>query len=64
MDCNRCGSKMFRATLTGGLWPVLLTNKKKGFAEEEKRCAVLCYVCPQCGSVELFAEDPKKLQLN
>ena len=54
---------MFRATLTGGLWPVLLTNKKKGFAEEEKRCAVLCYVCPQCGSVELFAEDPKKLQL-
>lgn len=56
---------MFHANLTGnGLYPALLTNKKKGVFESEKRSAVLCYVCPQCGYIELYAEDPKGLKLD
>jgi len=65
MKCNKCDTEMFRANLTGnGLYPVLLTNKKKGVFEPERRSAVLCYVCPQCGHIELYAENPKELKLD
>ena len=65
MKCNKCDSEMFHANLTGnGLYPALLTNKKKGVFESEKRSAVLCYVCPQCGYIELYAKDPKQLKLD
>lgn len=66
MKCIKCGEEMFRAQLTDGasLCPVRLTNKKKGFLEPEKRSAVLCYVCPKCGYLELYAEEPQKLKLD
>ncbi len=65
MKCNKCDTEMFHANLTGnGLYPALLTNKKKGVFESEKRSAVLCYVCPQCGYIELYAEDPKGIKLD
>ena len=66
MKCGKCGEEMFRAQLTDGasLFSVRLTNKKKGFLESEKRSAVLCCVCPKCGYLELYAEDPKGLKLN
>ena len=66
MKCGKCSGEMFRAQLTDGvsLLPVRLTNKKKGFLEPEKRSAVLCYVCPKCGYLELYAEDPKRLALD
>lgn len=55
---------MVRANLTGnGLYPVLLTTKNKGVFEPERRGTVLCYVCPQCGRIELYAENPKGLKL-
>ena len=65
MKCNKCDTEMLRAYLTGnGLYPVLLTNKKKGVFETERRSAVLSYVCPQCGHIELYAENPQKLKLD
>ena len=65
MKCSKCSEEMFHAQLTGNtLYPVLLTNKKKGFMESEKRSAVLCYVCPKCGYIELYAEEPKKLKID
>ena len=65
MKCSKCDAEMFRATLTGnGVYPALLTNKKKGAFEHEKRSAVLCYVCPQCGYIELYAENPQELKLD
>ena len=44
--------------------PLILTNKKKGILEPEKRCYVLCHVCPECGYIELYAEKPKELKID
>ena len=55
---------MYNARLTGNaLYPLILTNKKKGIWESEKRCYVFCYVCPNCGYIELYAEKPKELKI-
>ena len=65
MQCTKCDTEMFNAKLTGDiLHPVMLTNKKDGIWEPEKRCYVLCYVCPNCGYIELYAEKPKELKLD
>ena len=65
MRCTKCDTEMFNAKLTGNtLYPLILTNKKKGMFEPEKRCNVLCYVCPECGYIELYAENPKGLKIN
>ena len=65
MKCAKCAAEMFCANLTGNtLYPVVLTNRKKGIFESEKRSAVLCRVCSQCGYVELYAEDPKGLKMD
>ena len=38
MRCNKCNAEMFDAKLTGNtLYPLILTNKKKGLLESEKR---------------------------
>ena len=64
MKCNKCDKEMFLARLTGNnLYPVFLKNKKKGLLEPEMCCDVLCYVCPDCGKIELYAENPKKLKV-
>ena len=65
MKCNKCDTEMFNAKLTGNLiHPLMLTNKKPGVWEPEKRSNVLCYVCPNCGYIELYAEKPKELKLD
>ena len=65
MKCVKCGIEMFQANMSGnGLYPVLLTNKKKGVFENEKRTQVLCYVCSDCGYIELYAEKPNELKLD
>jgi len=63
MNCLRCKKEMIRASLKGdGVGTnVYLANKKKGLFETEKRSAVSCYVCPDCGYVELNANDAKQL---
>ena len=65
MRCNKCNAEMYNAKLTGNtLYPLILTNKKKGMLEPEKRCYVLCYVCPECGYIEIYAEKPKELKID
>lgn len=65
MKCDRCEIEMFKAKMVGAQFvEILLTNKKKGVFETEKRSTVSCYVCPECGHIELVANDPKGLQMN
>lgn len=65
MRCAKCAAEMFAAKLTGNsLYPLILTNKKKGMFESEKRCNVLCHVCSECGYIELYAENPGELKLD
>ncbi len=64
MKCERCEIEMFKAKMVGAQFvEILLTNKKKGVFETEKRSTVSCYVCPECGHIELIANDPKGLQI-
>lgn len=35
--------------------------KKKGFFDSMKRSAISCHVCPNCGYIELRADDPGQL---
>lgn len=64
MKCNRCEIEMFKAKMSSSpFFEIMLTNKKKGAFESEKRSAVLCYVCPECGHIELIANNPKGLQI-
>ncbi len=64
MKCDRCEIEMFKAKMVGAQFvEILLTNKKKGVFETEKRSTVSCYVCPECGHIELIANDPKGLQM-
>ena len=65
MRCTKCDTEMFNAKLIGNaLYPLILTNKKEGLFKVEKRCNALCYVCPECGYIELYAEKPKELKLD
>ncbi len=69
MKCGRCEAEMYQAKLDAKivgaqLVEILLVNRKKGLFSSEKRSAVSCYVCPECGHIELFADDPKGLQID
>lgn len=63
MNCLRCNEEMIRASLKGDAvgTVVYLANKKKGIFETEKKSSVSCYVCPNCGYVELNADNAKQL---
>ena len=65
MKCDRCEVEMFKAKMVGAQFvEILLVNKKKGIFESEKRSTVSCYVCPECGHIELVADNPKGLQID
>jgi len=65
MKCERCRAELFKARMVGAqLVEILLVNKKKGVFEQEKRSTVSCYVCPECGHIELIADHPADLQVN
>ncbi|MBD5134434.1 MAG: hypothetical protein HDT39_00515 [Lachnospiraceae bacterium] len=59
MECIKCNTNMKSVTMYGGVMPVYLEFKKKGILETEKRSMVECYVCPQCGYIELKAKNPE-----
>ena len=63
MNCAKCDTKMFRAKMDGGYLglPVRLTNIKKGVFDPEKACLVTCSVCPSCGYIELYDNDPQSV---
>ena len=63
VKCVKCDSEMIQAVLTGNnIYPLFLKNKRNGIIDSEKRADVICYVCPECGYIELYAKDPKKLK--
>lgn len=66
MKCLRCQDEMFTAQICGNVsgMEVYLSNKKKGILETEKRSAVICYVCPSCGHIELIAKDAQNLKID
>ena len=66
MECLRCKKEMIQANLKGDVMGmnVYLANKKKGIFETEKRSSVTCFVCPDCGYVELNADNAKQLVLD
>lgn len=64
MKCIKCETEMFKADLTGGLYSLMVRNKKKGVFEDEKRSSVSCYVCENCGYIALYADNPKDLKLD
>ena len=66
MNCMKCKTEMFSAKLCADTFGMgaYLTNKKKGLLESEKQCAIKCFVCPNCGYVELQADEPKKIRID
>ncbi|MBO7451311.1 MAG: hypothetical protein J6U54_13185 [Clostridiales bacterium] len=62
MICMKCKTEMFEANLVGANFvPVSLTINKRRLFDIEKRGNAKCFVCPECGYIELQAIDPKKL---
>lgn len=63
MRCSKCDTEMFNAKLTANnLYPVILTDKENGIFKLHKKSDVLCCVCPKCGYIELYAENPEELK--
>lgn len=63
MKCCKCNAEMFTANANvGGVYALTLTQTKKSVWEADKRCGVICYVCPDCGYIELYAEKPKAIK--
>lgn len=60
MQCFKCKADMKVVKLIGDVtgMPVYIANKKKGILNPETRSNVECFVCPQCGYIELKAEQP------
>ncbi len=65
IKCDKCNVEMFTSNICSVIpatIPVILENKNKGFFETTCRSEVECYVCPECGHIELYAKDPKKIR--
>ena len=63
MKCGKCEEDMFKAELRGHYNRVWLRNKEPGLTGIHKTGTVSCHVCPACGYIELYADDPKRLIL-
>lgn len=63
MECIKCKGKMINAKIVGDIYGVglSLTNKKKGVFEILHQSTVSCFVCVECGYIELKADKPKDL---
>lgn len=61
MECKKCKNEMKKVTFATGAVPTqpYLWYKKKGIFETEKRSNVSCYVCVECGKIELIADEPQ-----
>ena len=61
MRCIHCESEMKVVSMVGDMYGmnVYLENNRKHIFDSVKRSPVECYVCTQCGYVELKAQKPK-----
>lgn len=63
--CDKCDVEMFTADICSifpSPAPLILRKRNKGFFETECRSELECYVCPECGYIELYAKEPKKIR--
>ena len=64
MNCEKCDTAMFQANMVDGGHmglPILLTSIKKGLLDPQKASSLKCLVCPSCGKIELYADDPQTI---
>lgn len=60
MNCTKCNAEMKTVTIAGTMGtPFYLRHKPSGFLSAEKRSGIECYVCPDCGYIELKAVNPE-----
>jgi len=61
MKCFKCNNVMKSVKMSGSVQgiPLYLSYKKKGVFETAKESAVECFVCANCGYVELCAKTPE-----
>ena len=61
MECKKCKNEMKKVNFVTGAFPTqpYLLYKEKGILEMEKRSDVSCYVCVECGKIELIADEPQ-----
>ena len=62
MECMKCRTEMKAVQMIGQGYPIWVMAKKKSIWDSEKLCTVDCWVCPQCGYIELKAEKPELFQ--
>ena len=61
MECIHCKSEMKKAKMFAGTGGTpIIEGETKNILETTERSTVECYVCTQCGYVELKAIDYKK----
>jgi len=65
MECMKCKGRMITAKLVGDIYGtgLYVTNKKKGMLETTHQSTVSCFLCVECGYIELKADKPKDLIL-
>ncbi|SHK58648.1 hypothetical protein SAMN05443507_11730 [Alicyclobacillus tolerans] len=58
--CRACGESLVKVWVNSGSGTIILEESKKGGPFTNRRSsAVDAYLCPKCGRVELFAQNPK-----
>ena len=64
MKCIHCDIEMITASMDTGLTTgslFYIWKKEKGVFSSTKKSEVKVYVCPDCGYIELRADEPKNL---
>lgn len=54
-ECIQCKTEMKEAWINTGAGVLILEQPVKGF--RRKTCSIKTYVCPNCGHIELVAEN-------
>ena len=57
--CTKCGGEMTRGQLN---FVQVTAVKGKGFFDGTAQSTVSCYVCPECGYCELYADKYKEFK--
>ena len=60
MDCPKCKTEMKEALISAAVGGVLnVANPTRKLLDGNKTAGVDCFGCPNCGYIELYAQNPK-----
>lgn len=60
MDCPKCKTEMKKAVISAAVGGVLsVMNGEKKLLDGNRCCGVDCFGCPECGYIELYAQNSK-----